>query len=423
MDLMLKNLKINKYIVKLLPFWIFLILFKTAACIHFNMLSPYGERVLPIWMVGLVIGGASLLQLILDVPAGLIMDRFGYRRFLKVTTVLFIIAVLPLVFNLSPWTYIFTALAGGFGWLFFGPGTNAYVISHASNNNAGEFIGVKNVSDSIGGVISAAIFVLSITLPTRVVAIAIIIIFVLSFIALSFTPIDSTIDHSAKKLKTQSYYIRRKHLAASIKSIKKLNPAALMLVASSLSSSIFYAIVWFVVPLAITAHTMSGSADLALGVFDIGVVLTGSIIGKIADKSNKRRLIFLGLLIFAVIGIFLGFSNGFAFLLLGFIGTMGDESSNLSIWAWLNALDKDHDADGLVSGVVCAFSDLGWAIGPVVGGFLYPVIGLGWTVAVGGFAILAVWLFYSTKAQKLYQSEITFDSQAEKKPHHYRHKH
>ena len=103
-------------------------MFKTAACIHFNMLSPFGERVLPIWIVGLVIGGASLLQLLLDIPAGLIMDRFGYRRFLKVTTIIFIIAALPLALKLNTWTYVFTVISGGFGWLFFGPGSNAYAI-------------------------------------------------------------------------------------------------------------------------------------------------------------------------------------------------------------------------------------------------------------------------------------------------------
>ena len=296
--------------------------------------------------------------------------------------------------------------------------------SHASNENAGEFIGLRDVTASIGAVLSAAIFVLSITLPVRLVAIGIIIIFVIAFIALSFAPKDSMIDHANKKLKTQSYYIRRKHLITSIKSIKKLNPAASMLVLASLSSSIFYAIVWFVVPLAIAAHVMSGSTDLALGVFDISVVLTGSIIGRIADKSDKRKLIFMGLLVFAIIGILLGFTSGFAFLLLGFMGTMGDESSSLSIWAWLNALDKDHDADGLVSGVVCMFSDLGWAIGPVIGGFLYPVIGLGWTIAIGGLLILAVWVLYSTKTQRQYQVEPAYAYQLlEKKPHQHRHKH
>lgn len=399
-------------------------MFKTAACVHFNLLSPWGGRIFPIWIVGLIIGGASLLQLIFDMPAGLILDRYGYRRFLKVTTVLFIISVLPLAFRLDSWTYIFTVAASSFGWLFFGPGINAYVISHAPNDDAAKFISLRDVFCSLGVVLSSTLFVLSLSLSSRFVAIIIIIILLLAYILLWFAPKDTRIDHSNKKLKSQNYYIRRKHLFTALKSIKKLNPAAFMLIAASLCSSIFYAIIWFVVPLAIARNVVSGSMDITLGIFDISVVLTGSLIGRIADRSDKRKLIFIGLLVFAIIGILLGFTSGFAFLLLGFIGTMGDESSSLSIWAWLNALDKDHDADGLVSGVVCMFSDLGWAIGPIIGGFLYPVIGLGWTVAIGGLLILAVWALYSSKTQRRYQVESMYDyEQPEKKPHQHRHKH
>jgi len=64
-------------------------------------MAPYGERVFPLWLVGLVVGGASLMQLILDVPAGLILDKYGYRRFLGVTVVLFMVAAVFLVQGLT----------------------------------------------------------------------------------------------------------------------------------------------------------------------------------------------------------------------------------------------------------------------------------------------------------------------------------
>jgi MFS family permease len=192
-----------KYFWKFLPFWLFLIFFKFSACLHFNLMSPYGERVLPIWIVGLVMGATSLLQLVLDVPTGFILDKYGYKKFLKITTVIFMIAVIFLLYRLNFWTYILTSFVSCFGWLFFSPGLNAYVISHAPKDKAGVFISLRDVSESVGVVLSSAFFVFTISLPVRVVAIVILVLLVITFITISLSPDDVGSVHSEKKLKTQ----------------------------------------------------------------------------------------------------------------------------------------------------------------------------------------------------------------------------
>jgi MFS family permease len=195
-----------------------------------------------------------------------------------------------------------------------------------------------------------------------------------------------------------------------------------MLLLTGLSSSVFYALIWFVVPLLIANHTVSGMMEWALGIFDLAIVLMGFILGKIADRMNKKKLVFAGLLIFSVMGIILGFNLGFVFLLLGFIAAIGDELSSISLWLWLNALDENHDDDGLVSGSIELFHNLGWVIGPVVAGFLYPTIGAGWTIAIGGILIFSVWILYCFKLGKSHNNfELSYTS-IEKKPHRFRHK-
>jgi MFS family permease len=87
----------HKIFFKFIPFWIFLILFKFGAGLHYVLMPVFGERVFPVWVVGLLIGGASLIQMLCDVPAGKLLDRYGYRRLLIVTTTAFIVAAIALL--------------------------------------------------------------------------------------------------------------------------------------------------------------------------------------------------------------------------------------------------------------------------------------------------------------------------------------
>ena len=84
-----------------MPFWLFLAFFKFAGALHYTLLAPFGESLLPLWIVGLLIGGESLIQATLDLPAGWLLDRLGYRRMLVVSTVAFIITSACFVFPLA----------------------------------------------------------------------------------------------------------------------------------------------------------------------------------------------------------------------------------------------------------------------------------------------------------------------------------
>lgn len=411
-----------RYFLTFLPFWLFLTLFKFGGDIHFASMSSLGERVLPVWIVGIVIGLASLVELLLDVPAGFILDKYGYKKFLKITTALFIFADCFLYFGLNKYTYLLTLFLAAFGWLFYGPGINAYVLSQAPKKDTAKFISLKDTFDAIGVVLGSTFFVMVIKMPMQIMATIILVILTIAYISISLAPDDTVSVHSEKKLPTQNYYIKRQYLGKVIKAIAKLNPASVMLLLTGLSSSIFYSIIWFVVPLVIFHSENPGLMNWGLGIFDLAIVSTGFLLGKLADKMNKRILVFCGLLIFAVSGIFLGFHFGILFLLLGFLATVGDEISNLSLWLWLYTLDKEHAEDGVVSGVVSLFQDLGWTIGPIVAGFLYAGLGPAWTIAVGGIFVLIVWIVYTVRVGKSHSYFSLNTDLVPKKPHKSRHR-
>jgi MFS family permease len=385
-------MKQRSVVLKLLPFWLFVFLFKFGAGLHYTLLSALGERILPVWIVGFIIGGSALLQLIFDVPAGLLLDRFGYARVMRLTTFIFAAGALVLMFGLSLPVYLASIFLGFIGWLFYGPGTSAYTLVAAKNDEGGRYMGLLHAVASLGIVCAASLLVFVINSSSRTIGIIVAAILLLASVALSFARRDKASVHEVKH-KWQAYHIRRNFLHKTIASVKRLNPASGMLALQNLAGSLFYGMIWFTVPLVIAQQAGSGVLGIGLSVFDLAIVLLGAWLGKLADRSNKKKLVFLGLFIFSASGILLGFNLNILFLFLGFLATTGDEMSIASLWSWFERLDKKHSEDGLINGAITLFEDIGWTIGPVLAGLLFGVIGPSYTLLVGALPLVLVLLF------------------------------
>ncbi|MCF7865420.1 MAG: MFS transporter [Candidatus Pacebacteria bacterium] len=407
---------------KFLPFWIFLVFFKFGAGLHYSLISPLGEKVLPIWIVGLIMGGGSIIQLILDVPAGHLLDKYGYKRLLKITTVIFLAATLCYVVGLTRITFIVSAIIATFGWLFFGPGINAYVLSHAPKEHSGKFISLRDVFGSIGTVLASAVLPFILLFNPHNIGYILFALLGVSLIALFFAPNDTTLVHQEIKIPTQHYYIKRESLINIVREIKSLNPASTMLMLLNMSGAIFYGAIWFVVPLIIAHQADAKLLGIGLGIFDFAIVTLGFILGNLADTANKRTLVFFGLLTFSISGLFIGFNFNLLFLLFGFLATTGDEMAGLSLWSWLHALDKNHAHDGRISGVINLSQDLGWAIGPIVAGFLYYTVTPSITILLCSIPIFLTWLVYVYTTHSIIPLSADLKN-ISKMPHRTRHRH
>ncbi|MSU55824.1 MAG: MFS transporter [Candidatus Taylorbacteria bacterium] len=419
--LLAKTRSLSYIFTGFLPFWFFLLLFKFGGGLHYSLISPLGEKFFPLWLVGILMGGCSVVQLLLDVPAGHLLDRFGYLRFLKITTAIFLIAALSLTLGLTKITYLLSLLFSIFGWLFFGPGLNAYVLSHAPRESAGRFMSVRDVFGSIGVVLSSAALPIVLTQTPQMMGAVIFFLLLISLFFLFFSPKDHTSVHAEQKLPTQHHYIRRQFILTTLRAMKRLNPASGMLLLVSLSSSIFYGCIWFVVPLIIAHQASAGLLGLGLGIFDFSIVVLGFLLGNLADRSDKRALIFFGLLLFSISGMLLGFNFGWLFLLFGFLATSGDEMASISLWSWLHSLDHEHASDGVVASVITLFQDLGWAIGPMLAGVAYTLVGPSLTIVIGSIPVLLTWVVYQFVVRKHGRRHISF-SLLPAKPHRARHK-
>jgi MFS family permease len=408
----------RKVFFKFIPFWIFLILFKFGAGLHYVLMPVFGERVFPVWAVGLLIGGASLIQMLCDVPAGKLLDRYGYRRLLMVTTIAFIVAAIALLSGFSVFAYILTLSLSIFGWLFFTPGINAYMLSQAPKSAAGKFMSFKDVFGSIGIVLSTFALPIALTLDIKISGMIILVVMMMTLIAIYFSPKENESVHVEKKLDTHFYYVRRNYLHEILQAMKKLNPASSMLFVFNITSAIFYATIWFVVPIVIANEAMTGAFTIGLGIFDFAVVVLGYILGTLVDRGNKRTFIFFGLLLFAIAGMFTGFNFNWLFLVFGFLATTGEEIADLSLWSWLHALDKDHANDGLIAGVLTLAEDLGWAIGPVFAGFVFWIVGGTWTIVLASVFLFLTWIFCLIMMKTTWQDTSASTPERVRHPRH-----
>ncbi len=385
---------IRRLALTFLPFWIFLLLYKLGGSLHYSIISPLGERLMPLWLVGSIISVSSLIQMFLDVPAGHMVDRFGYLRFLKISAFAFLIAGIVLMFKLSILTYALSMVAATISWLLVPLATNAYVLSHAPDERSAQFFSLRDISISTGVFIASAILGFVLLFDTRIMGLLITLSMIPAIIAIHFAPPDKKMVRKEVTLKTCDYYIRHHSLGRVLCFLPKLNPASIMLILLGFSSSVFYAVVWFVVPLVIAHQASSGLLSIGLGIFDLAVVVMGFIIGKLADRSDKRTLIFFGLLLFAVAGTLTGFNFGWLFLIFGFLATTGDEMASISLWSWLHTFGHDPAHSGLLAGVLTFFQDLGWAVGPIFAALTYETVGPSWAIASSALLIFVTWLIY-----------------------------
>lgn len=379
-------------ILRLLPFWFFILFFKFGAGLHYALMAPLGARIYPIWVMGLLIGAVCFIQLILDVPAGFILDRYGYRRFLRIAVIIFMAAATVMLFGFSATTLLITLVLSSFGWLFFGPGTDAYLLSHAPAKYAGRIMSVRDTVSSIGIVLATVFLGLILNIPVPLMGLLVLMLLATAFVFILLAPRDTASVHAEKKHPAHHYYVRRRFIHDALRAIKKLNPAAGMLLVQGFSASIFYSSIWFVIPILLDSGLESPIPGVGLAIFDFSIVVLGFLLGRMADKFNQRVLVFSGLLTFAAAASALGFSSNIWFVMIGFIATAGDELSGLTLWAWLDRLDKKHTEDGLIAGVITFFYDLGWTIGPITAGLLYGLIGPELTMTVCAIPILVTWV-------------------------------
>ncbi len=377
---------------RFIPFWLFVFFFKIAGAVHYTMFPVLAESVFPVWQVGLIVGGAAGLQMLMDVPAGYLLDRYGYTRLLAYSAAIFCVSAALFLFGVTPLVILASAFLAAFGWVFFNPGVNAYVLVQAQKAFAGRFMALRDMVSSSGTISAMILLPHLLEAPLHVMIGVICTGFLLAIAALAHAPRDTASLSETPKIAHQSWYIRRHFFHHALRAMTRLNPVSTALLLRQFCAATFYGVVWFVIPLMIERAVHAQVLSFGLVAFDVAVLVTGYGLGKLADRWNRRWMVFWGMFVFALFALLLGFHFGVLFIVFGFLATTGDEMAGISLWSWLDHLDKNHAEDGLVTGVLTLFEDFGWMVGPIMAGFLFSLVGPTWTIASAGGLVFLAWL-------------------------------
>jgi len=111
-------------------------------------------------------------------------------------------------------------------------------------------------------------------------------------------------------------------------------------------------------------------AGLAVSIYQIVMVVFQAPIGRIADKYGRKRLILLGIAIHALATFLIGVSNSILMLLaLRALQGLGASLEGPASQALVADL-VPHEKRGSVMGQYSTMINLGWFVGPVVGGVI-----------------------------------------------------
>ena len=386
-------------IKKLWPFWIFILLYELGGTLQFEYLPVLGSHFSTTWFTGIIVGSLSLIQFAFDVPAGILLDRFGYTRLLRIGVIIFILSCLIMAFTPGLMGFILATFIAAFGWLFMMPGVNAYILSVAPREEAEKYISFRDTFNAAGICIGSIFVAIILNFSQFIVGLIAATVLLLALLLIFLTPDDKISVHQEIKIKHHHFYIRRQVFKKIITAMKKMNPTSWLLLLQGFCASVFYGGVWFTVPL-MMANSSKNIFGFSLGIFDLAIIIIGFLIGKFFPKLRENTTALLGLLLFSIGGLIVGHQIEWIFILFAFLAGSGDEISNIALWSWLAKLDQDHQSDGEVSSVISFFIDIGYAIGPIMAGILYDLFGGELTITFCALPILITFiisLFFVTK--------------------------
>ncbi len=368
---------------RFLPIWFFLLLYKFGAGIHYSLVAVLGARVFPLWAVGLCVGAASLIQLFLDVPAGLLIERHGALRMMRITTLCFIaVAAVLILFPLTPIVYVITIILSALGWLFFHPAVSTYLLVHGKTAYMGKLTGIRRSCEAIGITLALIGLPFFSHFSAHVLGIVILFPFIGALIALLIE--RRTTPATLLDPQTRS---RRQRANLTIKQIltilHKLHPVGLLMGMQTLTIGIFYSMMWFLFPLLVSQSTTPAAYTIALAALDFTVLIVGIPVGILVDRFKKSHIIAIGVTITAITAFGVSLTSTFLLLLFVILLSIGDEFATIGLWAWLDEKTNKTRHEGVISGAITFLEDLGWMTGPVLAGLFATILGPSQTLFIG----------------------------------------
>ena len=149
-----------------------------------------------------------------------------------------------------------------------------------------------------------------------------------------------------------------------------------------------------------------GALGFLFAAFSVTQFLFSPMAGRLSDRFGRKKMIIIGLFIFALSELLFGFANSLVLLVVGAIaGGIGAAFITPSIMAYVDITSKEERAKGM--GFLSAAISSGFIIGPGIGGFIaefgirVPFFSAAVAAAVGGLISMFILPESVSKEQQL----------------------
>lgn len=358
------------------------------------------------WLAGLIVGSFNLLQAFFLNPIfGNLADRYSSKKVMMISTLSGTVAAITwLLIPFLHSSVLFISTLFLFGGYTLRGVSEAYFL-RTSNKNEGGF--VFGLSENI---YALAYFLVTMSIPYFLITdhqyyagIILLVCSLTGFFFITHLPEEKIIGEkkSLREVFTLNPFTALKR---GIHFVKKNNYAPVPALTIGLFESIFYGTIWFVFPLHLLQLGSEHIADgLILGIYEAVTIVGAAYIGYLADKKDWRKIIVLGWSFIAVGTVALPFFDWPVWLIIvGLIIAFGDNMAAFSGLHLLEAADGDHAEDGSFVALRYLLSDVGYAIAPIIAGFLYYSFGfrIGLTFASASGLILGVAMIWFVLKKK-----------------------
>jgi MFS family permease len=343
-------------------------------------------------LVGVLVAIPYIVSLLLDIPVGGLADNLGRKKLLRIG--LLFMAILGLAFNTISSLYAFIIFMVLFGianqTIFIS--ARAYVMDISPKGKTSEFFGIFDAMASVGTIIGPIIagMLVADNLPAGISSVGIFY-FVMCMATLSLVLLlKEAITYNGLRSSVRDLLQKDKLILRELTEFKELRNGGAIILIMTFVLVVTDGLIWTMEPLYFTLGFQPEMLGLLMAMFVVPFVLFSVPAGFIADKIGKTRTMFIGLLLAGSFMITFGVTREPTLLFSSaFLATTGLAFVRPAVDGLLTDLAEKKHKGGIV-GVWDVSEDLGYIVGPILGGIvasIYKDIGFAFIV-MGGILLL-----------------------------------
>lgn len=347
--------------------------------------------------IGLLLSLVSVAGILIDLPMGSLCDLTSRKRLMMFGLIISIIATILIFSFKGNLLLVFTFLFWGIAYQSWKVPRDAYFASLTEKKNRAEFYGwdmeVKYLGQTLGPLIGG--FILLYLSFSGIVS------FYIAFLALGVLMVIIYIKETNKRslVKAVAKTTRLSTFISELKEFKHFGIFGLVLLFFSLLFTTFEQILWTFEPLFYGPDVLNIPASLGgllLAFFSLPGIFLSCYAGKLADKVGKKKVLFLGLILIGIsLIMFSKMSNLYLVFAFALLISLGWVLSLPALDGLIVDLSYKH-RKGEISGIWNFFMDVGFVLGPLLGGFIAESFGIRNVFSILGilFLISLVLIFF-----------------------------